>query len=47
MIPKVDEQKDLTANEILNPNNDQYGRVTKFLAIDCEMDHVKPQFNFG
>jgi hypothetical protein len=46
-IPKVDEQKDLSANEILNPSNNQYGKVTKILAIDCEMDHCKPPFDFG
>lgn len=44
IIPKIDELKDQIAHEILNPSNDQYERVTKFLAIDCEMDHAKPQF---
>ena len=41
-IPKVNEQKNLVANEILNPNDDMYGGATKFLAIDCEMDHARP-----
>jgi len=43
-IPVADESKGpLVMKNILEPKGDKiYGKSTKYLAIDCEMDHVSP-----
>lgn len=47
LIPKEVSEKNLEARNILKPTNDQYGSVTNLLGIDCEMDHVKPEYQMG
>jgi len=41
MIPAVDADQPIKLNEVLNPSPDVYGQVTKYLAIDCEMDQIR------
>ena len=40
-VPKVDESKDMKQDLTLNQR--RFGKVTKYLAIDCEMDYHIPQ----
>ena len=47
-VPRADHSRGLELKEILNPDhNVRYGGVTQYLAIDCEMDHVRPEFYAG
>lgn len=41
-IPTADKNKDLQMKHVLVPEDKRYGKSTKYLAIDCEMDHISP-----
>lgn len=48
-ISKCDSEKKIELDDILNPDlrDFEYGKITKYLGIDCEMDHVKPEWQLG
>ena len=46
-IQPFDEEKGLTMPDVLNPPGiSMYGKVTKYLGIDCEMDQVHDETTY-